>query len=70
LKAADDGIETFVYDIGCRYPYKNLFLYNFDRKITRKLNNAGIAREYFKIFNSDYSGGCPVGHEGYGVPVF
>lgn len=70
LKVTEGEVSTFVYDTDCHYPYKNLFVYNFELKVKCELTSVEVARKYFQTFNPDHSNRCPLGYEGYGVPVF
>jgi hypothetical protein len=70
LKIKEDGISISIYSGESQYPYKQLFIYNFSRKMSYQLTNAEVTRRYFAKFNPDYSSGCPKGHEGSGTPIF
>lgn len=70
LRIKEDGLYPSLYGKETRYPYQNMWIYNFGRKRTYYLPNAAGARSYFESLNPDFSGGCPRGIEGVGVPVF
>lgn len=70
LRIKEDGLYPSIYGMETRYPYQNMWIYNFGRKRTYYLPNAGGARSYFQSLNPDFRGGCPGGIEGVGVPVF
>jgi hypothetical protein len=70
LRIKEDGLYPSIYGMETRYPYHNMLIYNLKQKITYAVSTAGRARSYFKSLNPDFSGGCPRGIEGVGVPVF
>lgn len=70
MKVMKSHLETQIYTFPAKYPYKKLFVYNFDTKTTHPIKDAQAARDYFNTYNPDYSNGCPVAHAGKGVPIF
>ena len=70
MKVTKSHLETQIYTFPAKYPYKKLFVYNFDTKTTHPIKDAEAARDYFNTYNPDYSNGCPVAHAGKGVPIF
>ncbi len=71
MEISDDTITTrFYVNEGGRYVYgESLWLYNVRRKITLKLTDNLVARNYFRTMNPDRNSGCPVGTEGMGSPI-
>lgn len=70
LAVKEDGVSTFVYDVPCQYPYKNLFSFSLRQHALSPVTDADAARRILQPPGADSYTGCPVGHEGYGVPVF
>ncbi|HEY9635328.1 MAG TPA: hypothetical protein V6D14_18135 [Coleofasciculaceae cyanobacterium] len=70
LEVKEDELHTTIYNSVRRYPYKNIFIYNFSRKTSHQITNAKDANFYFQTVNPDYSSNCPPGQAGYGVPIF
>ena len=67
LNIWNDGISLSLYgDDESHYSYKQLFVYNFSKKMKHKLTDAEEARRYFAKFNPD----CSDGKAGIGVPIF
>jgi hypothetical protein len=70
LRVREDGISTLMYGSEQLYPYRQLFVYHFGRKVMFQLANAEEARRYFMEFDPDYTSGCVEGREGEEVPIF
>ena len=70
LKVTERGIRTQIYTFVKRYPYKNLFIYNYKTKQTHIIESPQSARDYFNIYNPDHNNGCPPSRAGHGVDVF
>jgi hypothetical protein len=70
LKIREDGLYTSLYEIEHHYPYDNMFIYNYEQKVTYRLTSAEDAHRYFQAINPAYKNACPQGHAGYGVPLF
>jgi hypothetical protein len=71
LKLTDKGLSMTLYDNESYYLYgEGLFLYNLRNGTTYRFRDSESARRYFATSYPNGSKGCPVGREGFGVPVF
>jgi hypothetical protein len=72
LQIEDEGLSTELYGhLYRRYPYgEKLLLYHYGRKVKFHITDTEAARQYFRTYNPDRSGGCPKGSAGHGVRVF
>lgn len=70
LKVKEDGVYIQHHDGVHTYPFKNLYIYNFEQKASFQLTNAQSAIDYFQTFNPNHNLSCPDGRPGFGLPVF
>ncbi len=67
---ADQGLRTTLYGEEYIYPYRQLFIYNFQRKILYPATSAHDVHVYIRTYNPNFGLECPDGAEGFGVPIF
>lgn len=70
LQIRNDGISLRSYGMDSHYPYKQLYVYNFDRKMMYQFKDADSARRYFMKFNPSFGSHCKAWQEGVGVKIF
>ncbi len=70
MKVINKDIATEIYTFQARYPYKNLFIFNFKQKKAYPILNENMANAYFQEFNPDYTNNCPPSSAGNGVTIF
>lgn len=70
MKVKDNGITTTIYTFTTKYPYRNLYIYNYNQKRVHSIENMEEARSYFAEYNSDFDSDCPNAMAGEGVKIF
>ena len=70
MRIEEDGLATSIYGMESRYPYEQILLFDYARRSSHRLRDAGEAREHFRTRNPDLGNGCPPGHEGVGAAAF
>jgi hypothetical protein len=70
IRIQPDGVYTKIYDQVTRYPYKELYIFNYKDYKTTKVNDQPSIEYYFRKYNPSHSNYCPQGVEGNGVSVF
>jgi len=70
MRIEEDGLVTSIYGMESRYPYEQILLFDYARRTSHRLRDAGEAREHFRTRNPDLDNGCPPGHEGVGAAAF
>ncbi len=69
LKVRQDGVYTSFYGVEYRYPYKNLIIYHFGRRLAYRVPDEAAARSYFQTFDRVPDNGCVRGTHGSGASV-
>ncbi len=70
LKVTSKTIDTQIYNFKTHYPYKNLYIYNYNYKRLVPIADSTEAFAYFSEYNPDYNNNCPPAIAGNGVSVF
>ncbi len=70
MRIEEDGLVTSIYGMESRYPYEQILLFDYARRTSHRLRDAGEARDHFRTRNPDLDNGCPPGHEGVGAAAF
>lgn len=69
LGIKENMLRTSHYGVQ-NYPFKNLVIYNYQKKKSYPLSNAEDARHYFEMINPNYKVNCKDGRVGFGEPIF
>jgi len=70
LRIGKTQLTTQIYTTFAYYPYKKLFIYNYNTKQTYQIPNAKAAYAYFVQYNPDLTSKCAGGTVGNGVSIF